>query len=166
MKKDKFICHICDVLIKAEQLPERCPSCATNLANPNEEILQKHMSDSHFANVANLKVGAIGADLGELYLTNKRLFALKEDVKLGKAILEGVFESTGAIGGAIGGAVLKDNKWKISFEIPLGDVKSVEDSKFGLLVKAILVHTNDGASYKMTVPKREKDEWKAILTSK
>jgi len=153
-------------MIKAEQSSEYCPCCETNLTNPNEEILQKHMSDSQFANVANLKAGAIGADLGELYLTNKRLFALKEDVRLGKAILEGVFESTGAIGGAIGGAVLKDNKWKISFEIPLSDIKSVEDSKFGLLIKAILVHTYDGESYKMTVPKREKDEWKTVLISK
>jgi len=162
MKNSKIICHICSAVIKSEQPAEYCPRCLTNLANPNEKLL-KSMNGSVFGNDANIGTGAFGADSGDLILTSKRLIALKE--KMSDAILAGALGSLGAIGGAVSGVFSNEQKRHFSFEIPLESVAAVEDAKFGLF-KAILVRVNDGQAYRMKMPKREKDEWKAILAVK
>jgi len=156
-KKIKTTCHICATVTKAEQPLAVCPCCMTNLACP-EEMLQRQALGCLFGNVANMKVGAMGADNGDLFLTNQRLFALAEKVTAGAAVGAAV---GGLIGGAIAAAAGAENR-QMAFIIPRGNIAGVEDAKIGLF-GAILLHTTDGHAFKIKLPKREIPQWKAML---
>jgi len=145
MKKIKTVCHVCEKMMKSEDSIAACTRCAANLANPTDEIVQKkaHCQSS---------VNALPGWTGWLYLTNKRLLWIKDT-------------STG-IGAAIGGLVgeliesaVTAGKNKVGFSIPLDDIVSVEDGKFGLFAKAIIVNTKAGVAHKLGV----KSDWKALL---
>ncbi|MCL2446904.1 MAG: hypothetical protein FWD06_09095 [Oscillospiraceae bacterium] len=155
MAKIKVNCHVCASTSKVEVAPEFCPCCGTNIVAPVETLCLR-VDNTMFGNVEKFKVGAIGAQNGDLLLTTHRLIALKEKVSAA-----GV---AGALGGVVGGLVAAAvaGKYEFEFEIPRANVVAVDEDKIGLF-KAIVVRTSDGQAYKMKVPKREKDQWVQLL---
>ncbi|MCL2195716.1 MAG: hypothetical protein FWB76_07185 [Oscillospiraceae bacterium] len=154
-QKIKVSCHVCACTNKVEVAPEFCPSCKTNLVAPVES-LRLRAENTTFGNAEKFKVGAIGAQQGDLLLTSHRLIGLKEKV--------GAASVAGAVGGLVGGLLeaALAGKYEFEFEIPLTNVVAVEEDKIGLF-KALVVRTVDGQAYKMKVPKREKDQWAQLL---
>ncbi|MCL2531810.1 MAG: hypothetical protein FWE40_06605 [Oscillospiraceae bacterium] len=155
MAKIKVNCHVCASKSKVEVAPEFCPCCGTNIVALVETLCLR-VDSTMFGNVEKFKVGALGAQNGDLLLTTHRLIALKE-----KVTAAGV---AGAMGGLVGGiiAAAVDGKYEFEFEIPRANIVAVNEDKIGLF-KAIVVHTNDGQSYKMKVPKREIPQWTHLL---
>ena len=149
-KKIKTTCHICTQVIKAEEAPSSCTRCGANLVNTAEETVTKQSQGQY-------SKGKLGGEMGYFYLTNKRLVWIRNGTT-----------GTGALVGGLVGALVETavNKAaggnKLGFSLDLTNIKSVEDGKFGLLVKAIIINTKDGESYKIG-PKKLAD-WKETLS--
>jgi len=145
MPKIKTTCHICAEVTKGEEPPELCPKCGTSLADPTQEtiIKQTHCQYSYSRNRPG--------NLGNLYLTNKRLLWVNSSTSFTHG------------GGLVGALVAAHQKWGGS--LPLADIQSFEDSKFGLFVKAFIVTASDGFIIKLSA--KPKEEWvEAILKAK
>jgi hypothetical protein len=145
MPKIKTICHICAEVTKSEAPLELCPKCGANLTDPTQEtiIKQTHCQYSDSKNRPG--------NLGNLYLSNKRLLWVNSSTSF-------------TYGGGLAGALVAGHqKWGGS--LPLADIQSFEDSKFGLFVKAFTVTASDGFIIKLSA--KPKEEWvEAILKAK
>jgi ribosomal protein S27E len=137
MKKVKVTCHICGNVMKSEEALVACTKCGANLANPREETVQKQVHCQY-------TTGTLGGWTGWLYLTNKRLVWIKDGNAVGGGLVGALIDS------AAGGG-------KLGFSIPLEELVLAEESKIGLLAKAIAIKTKDGAEGKLGISKR--DEW-------
>jgi len=145
MPKIKTTCHICAEVTKGEEPLELCPKCGTSLADPTQETIIKQ-THCHYSNSRNRP-----ANLGNLYLTNKRLLWVNSSTSFSYG------------GGLVGALMAGHQKWGGS--LPLADIQSFEDSKFGLLVKAFIVTASDGFIIKLSA--KPKEEWvEAILKAK
>ena len=142
MAKPQITCHICEETFKSETPPEVCPKCGANLADPQQETVIKQ-TRCQYSSSKNFP-----GDLGNLYLTDKRLLW----VNTATAASYG--------GGLIGALAANYQKW--GFSVPLPDIQTFEDSKFGLLVKAFTITTNDGSIIKLSA--KPKDEWIDAIT--
>ena len=137
MAKLKTTCYLCKETFKNEETLEFCPKCMADLTNPQQEPILKQTHCQYAASAGR------PGDLGNLYLTNMRLLWVNS--------------STGfSYGGGIVGAVIASRqKW--GFSLPLSDIVSFEDSKFGLAVKAFTITASDGSIIKLSA--KPKDEW-------
>jgi Nin one binding (NOB1) Zn-ribbon like. len=145
MAKVKMTCHICSEVVKSEMPPEFCPKCGTNFADPMQETIIKQ-THCQYSNARNLP-----GNLGNLYLTNQRLLWVNSSTSLSYG------------GGLVGSLITAHQKWGGS--LPLANIQSFEDSKFGLFVKAFIVLADDGFMIKLSA--KPKDEWiDAILKAK
>ena len=136
MAKIKTMCHICMETIKSEAAPDICPKCGANLADRGEEKTIKYANCQYSS-----KNWAVGP--GTLYLTNLRLLWVNNT------------SAYSAAGGLVGALVASLQKW--GFSLPLSEIKSFEDSKFGLFIKAFTITANDGTTMKLSAKPRE--EW-------
>ena len=145
MAKIKTTCYLCGEVTKSENVPKNCPRCGANLEDPQQEWVIKKVNCQYSTS------GKIFNKIGSLYLTNKRLLCINNS----NAMLYG--------GGLVGALIASRQKW--GFSLPLTDVQSFEDSKFGLFIKAFVITTEDGDVYKLSAKPRE--EWKeAIMQAK
>ena len=148
--KTTEFCHVCNypiTLKKGASLPPVCPVCEANLANRAEETLVSTFECEHLK-------GAIGAGDGFLYATNKRLFFIKAkksaDVGGGDYDDDSEYGYGAGANAAIAG-ILSKGAGKISVNVPLEDIGSMEDCKKGLR-KGVTLHTKSGEAYNFFMP--------------
>jgi hypothetical protein len=141
MAKIKTTCRICAEIIKSETVPDSCPRCGADLTDPQKEIVLKQ---THCQYSSTNRPGS----LGNLYLTNQRILWVNS--------------STAATygGGIVGALIANHQKW--GFSLPLTDIKSFADGKFGLFVKAFIITANDGSNIKLSA--KPKDDWIDAIT--
>ena len=131
----KIKCHICSYKEKSGAGSGSCASCGTDLTNTQAETIQKFTMGQYI----KAKNAFFSSNTnGFLYLTNQRLIFLLASLAKGS---------------------------KLVFSIPINQIQSVELPKFSVsqLGKLIIVHTDDGASFSLEIPKRE--EWKTAIES-
>ena len=137
MAKIKTMCHICLETTKSETAPDICPKCGANLADRGEEKTIKYINCQYTSGKLS------GGSMGTLFLTNLRLVWVNNATAFSYG------------GGLVGALIAKNQKW--GFSLPLTEIKSIEDSKFGLFIKAFTITANDGTPYKLGAKPRE--EW-------
>ncbi|MDR3270312.1 MAG: hypothetical protein LBT32_02190 [Peptococcaceae bacterium] len=150
-------CHICNYENEsADGQATLCVACGAELADPKSETkLMEAITSATCATSDQLR------DVRKecsIYLTDRRLIVIPADVQFTGLNLTGIL--------AAKAAQALHNKMTSNFgviSIPVKNIKTVRDGKFGLLVKAIIVETTGGEMVKITVPKR--DEWKSALAN-
>lgn len=142
-------CPICDhVDESASETPLCCPRCGTDFTG---SAMEKRIMGAHGTYTTEDKqfFGKVSAN-AFICLTDRRLIAIPEK-------LEGFNKTT-----VLSAAVINKMTSKYGFiSIPLNQIKTVRDGKFGLLAKAIIIDTADGGLLKITVPKQ--NDWKAAI---
>ena len=134
-------CHVCSARIKAPkngELPVVCPSCGTDLENPNAETIRYSISCEHLK-------GALGINEGDMVITNQRLLwiarapEIPEDDEIRRnTLVDGI---------------LARKAGTIPVNVPLDNLSRIEDCK-KLLRKVITVHTKTGESYNFFLQNR------------
>ena len=123
-------CHLCNSdfrLKKDKSLPPVCPVCGTDLTNPGSESIQDVIRCEHIK-------GALGIGTGNLFITNLRIFWLRE-VEEHNAFAELVAKGL--------------NKGQVS--IYLDDIDRLEDCR-KLLRRGVTVHTKSSSAYNFFIP--------------
>ena len=145
MAKIKTQCPVCEFTVKAEVPPTICPQCGADLTRPGVEVVLRKAHGS-FA------PGKIGGTAGWWYLTNFRLFFVK-DASTGMGAALG-----GVVGAVVEAAVTSGDTGRTIVNLPLADIGSLDETKAGLMKALVLTSRTHGPRGKVVVPKR--DEWR------
>ena len=150
MAKMSVTCPICGFTAKTDEPIPACPQCGANLMQPSGEIVLDKVHGSY-------STGHIGGTAGWLFLTNMRLFFIKDAAN-----------STGyAVGGLIGmavqGAINKNKTDRMDVCLALGDIAPLEDTKVALMKALQLSSKTQGFICNLVIPKR--DEWRDKINS-
>ncbi|MFP3153520.1 hypothetical protein LQZ18_03665 [Lachnospiraceae bacterium ZAX-1] len=156
---EKVKCHICEHVNESEnQRPTFCIRCGADLANPEVETkIMEHTNARTGTYATSDKFSDIRKE-AFIYLTNRRVIVIPATVDFYGLNLAGALTAVGAK--MLYSKLTSGQSSLIS--IPLENIKVVRDGKFGLLVKALIIETNDGEIVKMTVSKQ--NEWKDAIT--
>jgi len=138
--------------MKTEDPPLVCQFCGTDLMHPGMEVMLKKAA-AGFISATDRKANRTGT----LYLTNTRLFFLRDAGEMTAYAIGGV------IGMAIAAGVAKAQGTinALVFSIPLEDIHTLEDSKVAL-TKTITIITYGGGEIGKVTPAR-RDDWKAAI---
>ena len=148
-------CHICGRDNEASEDRLFCVMCGADLSG---SVIESTLMESKAAGsyATSDKIGDIRKE-AFIYLTDKRLIVIPADVNFSGINLTGALTAVAAK--TLWNKITSGQSSLIS--VPLENVKSVKDGKFGLLVKALIIETKDGELVKMTAPKL--NEWKEAI---
>lgn len=120
-----------------------CSYCGTNQA-VNDTPQEDQGEQIIMQGICNRVKSALNVQNGNAILTNKRFIYMRHS--LAKTFVMGAF--------------INLTKGSYDFDIPLNNIKSIEDGRQGIS-KTIIINTKDGEQYNFYFTKRE--EWKIIL---
>jgi len=130
-------CHICNYENEVDTI---CSLCAANLDDPLEETKIKEEEPDFAAFAISDKKGPMQTHAA-IYLTNKRLILIPAKMKgfgLEGLLEAAIYNKLASTSGVI--------------SVPLQDIESIGEGKFGLLVKAIAIDLNDGTNIRLRMP--------------
>jgi len=147
-------CHICGC---ENEIPDGqsscCALCGADLADAQAETMMREMSKGAYSTADS----ATPMSSCNIYLTDKRLIVIPENVKMQGFGLSGA--AMAAAWNKVSESLTKD-LGVVSF--PLEKVSSVKSCKFGLFRKAILINSSDGEMVKLAA--RNLNEWEGAIT--
>ena len=148
-------CHICGRDNEDSKNRLFCAMCGADFTG---SVIESKLMESKAAGsyATSDKISDIRKE-AFIYLTDKRLIVIPADVKYSSYNLTSAL--TAVVAKTIWNKITSGQSSLIS--IPLENVKSVKDGKFGLLVKALIIETNDGELIKMAAPRL--NEWKVAI---
>ena len=145
-KKVKTECHICRFVIKGEEALAMCPRCESDLVNREAEKL----IDATYVTYSDVQYKSI---VGHLYLSDKRLMWFAD-------------VSADAYGGGLTGIAFANKQKGKCTIIPLSDIVTIEESKFGLFAKGFSVTLNNGTAVTLRTHfgAKMRADWKEKIT--
>ncbi len=146
---NKVKCHICDHENEMTNgQPALCEVCGSDLSNRKAETkLMEAWRTASYATADQLSAMRVEACA---YLTDKRLI-----------IIPLHYSGIGLHGMLTASLTNKTQQKYGPVSLPLEQIKSVRDGKFGIFLKAILIDIIDGGLIKLSAPKLK--DWKAAI---
>ena len=121
-----------------------CPGCGVRVEPENQSLNRKDPEVVIIKGLCNRVKSRFFVQNGKAMLTNRRFIYLKHGI--GKIFAIGLLVNL--------------TEGDVDFEIPLNDIKSIEDGRQGFS-KTIKIHTFSGEEFHFYFSKRE--EWKIAL---
>ncbi len=137
-----MLCHHCGC--KVPEDAAYCPGCGAKVQQETQPLSKKEPEVVIMKGLCNRVKNSFYVQNGKAILTNRRFIYLKHHVAKIFAI----------------GLLVNLTEGDIDFDIPLSDIKDIEDGRQGFS-KTIKIHTKSGEEYHFYFSKRI--EWKIAL---